>query len=180
VHRHDLTEPASAENGIVRGVAEIVIHPNYIPLRYNRDVALWRLDEPIYDIPLLPLDVDGDHEANGTMLTVIGWGATREGGSGSDVLLEVDVPVVDQATCNDNYNGGITEFMICAGYEEGGKDACQGDSGGPLFYQGADGPLQVGIVSWGSGCARPELPGVYTRISSVADWILDTIHGRRK
>ena len=63
------------------------------------------------------------------------------------------------------------ETQICAG--RGVVDSCQGDSGGPLvgLFSTSLAPMQVGIVSWGIGCARPNMPGVYTRISAYADWI---------
>lgn len=84
-------------------------------------------------------------------------------------LRAAEVPVVNQEACGQAYEsfGGITDRMICAGHTEGGKDACQGDSGGPLV---AEGKL-IGIVSWGYGCARPNYPGVYSRVAVVRDWI---------
>ena len=65
------------------------------------------------------------------------------------------------------YNGEIIPTdEICAGYTSGGVDTCQGDSGGPMFRADSAGALvQVGIVSWGDGCARPNKPGVYTQVS---------------
>ena len=62
----------------------------------------------------------------------------------------------------------ISNQMICAGVTSGGKDSCQGDSGGPLVDASK---TLVGIVSWGYGCARPNLPGVYTRVAAVLSFI---------
>lgn len=61
---------------------------------------------------------------------------------------------------------------VCVGLPEGGRDSCQADSGGPLVKIATNGcPYQIGIVSWGYGCGRQGAPGVYTRVSSFADWI---------
>ncbi len=104
--------------------------------------------------------------------TVSGWGAIREGGPISNTLRKVQIPMVSTAACNIFYGpGSITNQMVCAGYTTGGKDSCQGDSGGPLITTVAGVPIQIGIVSWGNGCALARYPGVYTRITSLYPWI---------
>ena len=46
----------------------------------------------------------------------------------------------------------------------------QGDSGGPLFIcRGTC--TQIGIVSWGIGCAKAQYAGVYTRVTEMMPWI---------
>lgn len=35
--------------------------------------------------------------------------------------------------------------------------------------------VQGGITSWGKGCALPELPAVFTRVSQYQSWISDVI-----
>ncbi|XP_037524454.2 tryptase [Rhipicephalus sanguineus] len=64
--------------------------------------------------------------------------------------------------------------MYCA-YRKG-TDSCQGDSGGPLMSRVVGGRyVQVGIVSFGEGCARTYIPGVYTRVEAFTSWIKQVV-----
>ena len=105
---------------------------------------------------------------DGDIFQVSGWGTTSEGGETSDDLRIVSVPYINDARCDSAYGniGGIIgDVMFCAG--EAGKDSCQGDSGGPLTFNGQ----QIGVVSWGIGCARDGFPGVYAQIDTLLDFI---------
>ena len=151
-------------------VREIYIHPDYDSNVISPDVALIELAKPVRGIEPIQLagPSDDSFEAAGTSLTVIGWGNTSTTGQASfpDALREVVVPVVDDATCDKAYHGFVTaETQLCAG--EKGVDSCGGDSGGPLFATTSSGEfIQVGIVSYGIGCAKQRFPGVYTEVNS--------------
>jgi hypothetical protein len=88
----------------------------------------------------------------------------------------VNVQVVNIDDCNNAYNNDVIEgVMFCAGIPRGGKDSCQGDSGGPIVKQIGNEHVQVGVVSWGIGCAQPGFPGIYSRVSSAQDWIKQVV-----
>ncbi|MFC4492561.1 serine protease [Streptomyces ovatisporus] len=132
----------------------------------GKDWALIKLEKPI-DQPTLP--IAEDPALNEGDLTVAGWGADKEGGEQQQKLLKVTVPFIDDATCKKAYGELVEGEELCAGVDEGGLDSCQGDSGGPLFRKDEAGEfVQVGIVSWGEGCARPGKPGVYTEVTNFA------------
>ncbi|XP_076748617.1 glandular kallikrein-3, submandibular isoform X4 [Xylocopa sonorina] len=103
--------------------------------------------------------------------TVVGWGRHIPGsneGTGT-YLRHVHISLIPTDRCP--VVGMDTKLHLCAGVLEGGKDACQGDSGGPLLCKG----VQVGIVSWGKGCARANSPGVYSRLDLYLCWINETV-----
>ncbi|MEU7370127.1 serine protease [Streptomyces hygroscopicus] len=133
----------------------------------GKDWALIKLAKPINQ-PTLKIAENMNY--NKGNFTVAGWGAAVEGGGQQRYLLKATVPFVDDATCKAAYSELVTGEEICAGnVEKGGVDTCQGDSGGPMFRKDDSGQwIQVGIVSWGEGCARPGKPGVYTEVSTFA------------
>ncbi|MFI9834846.1 serine protease [Streptomyces sp. NPDC051913] len=138
----------------------------------GKDWALIKLAQPI-SLPTLKIATNAQYNTGD--FTVAGWGAAREGGAQQRYLLKATVPFVSDATCRaygGSYGGLVASEEICAGFASGGVDTCQGDSGGPMFRKDSAGAwIQVGIVSWGEGCARPNAPGVYTEVSTFASAI---------
>jgi len=88
--------------------------------------------------------------------------------------MEVDVTVTTNELCNNVY-GSINDLHICA--MDPGKDSCQGDSGGPLVVKENDRWTLIGVVSFGYGCAQPDVPGVYARVTQRFDWIKENTAG---
>uniref|UniRef100_A0A669AUW9 Peptidase S1 domain-containing protein n=1 Tax=Oreochromis niloticus TaxID=8128 RepID=A0A669AUW9_ORENI len=165
----------SNPNAVSRTVTKIIPHPNYNSTSFNNDICLLQLSSPVtfnnYISPVCLAASDSTFYS-GVNSWVTGWGRTKEGGTVSQNLMEVEVPVVGNRQCNcDNGVGTITDNMICAGLSAGGKDSCQGDSGGPVVSKENGRWIQAGVVSFGKGCARPNLPGVYARVSQYQTWI---------
>jgi trypsin len=151
------------------------IHPMYISSAHINDVAVIRLSKPLpAKIPVLALatpEQDSILTRRGVNERVIGWGYTSESSTQpSQQLLQVDLPVVDPVVCQESYPTLNSKVQICAGYPGGGKDACKDDSGGPLFSFKSGNLVQVGVVSFGKGCAEANQYGVYSRVSGIP-WI---------
>ncbi|KAM9305329.1 prostasin-like [Gastrophryne carolinensis] len=147
------------------------------------DIALVQLASPVtYTQYIMPVCLPSSSSVTfpcGMECWVTGWGATSEGGNppADGTLQKVMTPLIDYKTCSVLYNSKSSSYVaiqsekICSGYSDGGKDSCQGDSGGPLVCKVQGVWYQVGIVSWGTGCAEPNYPGVYTLVSAYQDWI---------
>jgi len=176
IGEHDLTDSSR----IIVNVAEIFNNPSYNENTYQDDIALLKLETEVDLATYTPVCIP-EYNVNyeGKSAFVYGWGTTTSGGSTSVTqVLEAEVSVVQKTTCETNYGGSsvILDGMLCAAAD--GKDACQGDSGGPLSYAQTDASnrhVQIGVVSWGFGCADPAHPGVYADVSYYRMWIECTL-----
>ena len=156
--------------------AGFVIHPAWNAGLNIFDIAAIRLTRPAGGgSSPLPWATSADAQwfSAGDTATVIGWGATSEGGNGSNALKEATVPIVSDAGCTSAYGiQYVANQHLCAGYPQGGTDTCQGDSGGPLMVRNGAGQfILAGITSWGNGCARAGYPGVYSRVANLTSFI---------
>ncbi|WP_394834865.1 serine protease [Pendulispora rubella] len=141
------------------------------------DWALVKLAKPVPNAVTLPIATSATY--NQGTFGVAGWGNTTDGGNNSRYLLKAEVPFIDDAKCKTAYSNLKADAEICAGnWDQGGVDTCQNDSGGPMFRKDDAGAwIQVGIVSWGIGCALAKKPGVYTEVSAYASAIAEAARG---
>lgn len=183
-------------------IEKIIWHEEYDkPERYQNDIAIIKLKKDVvisdYVSPVcLPWSyrenedylsnrIDFDDQDFKIFTDVAGWGATTPNGRNpSSILKYLGVEVMEGEKCREMYEtrGGIlTNKQLCAGGEKG-KDSCVGDSGSglmrtdPKISPGFEKWVLVGVVSFGPRlCGTDGVPGVYTRVQSYLDWILDTV-----
>ncbi|XFF91272.1 hypothetical protein AB1E18_017491 [Capra hircus] len=152
-------------------VDQIFLSPFYLGAPVY-DIALVKLSSSVtytkYIQPICVMASISEFE-NSSDCWVTGWGDIEEELSlpYPYTLQEVQVGIINTTMCNHlfsmpDFRVDIWGDMICAGDPQGGKDSCFGDSGGPLVCEKKGLWYQVGVVSWGVGCGRPNRPGVYT------------------
>ena len=189
IGRHNITNAVIGDDVTV---AEKVLYPTYdLKKSDENDIALVFLARPTTaDVDIVHLNTNDDIPIAGSDVTYLGWGEMDSNSSTtntSDVLREVQTTVITNEQCESaegivvdlnittSYKGLITDAMLCTFAI--GKDSCQKDSGGPLILRGNDASedIQVGIASWGVGCASNTFPGVTTRISHLYEWIKEVV-----
>ncbi|CAN7995639.1 unnamed protein product, partial [Ixodes hexagonus] len=97
-------------------------------------------------------------------------------GKARDELRYTNVNVLPNSRCYEKFKsiGYVKRIMYCAYRKK--TDACQGDSGGPLMARFKDGRVfQAGLVSYGIGCAKDDMPGVYARMDALSPWFVANI-----
>jgi len=158
---------------------QIIPHPDYNPNFVRNDIALIKLSSPyIAPVAVLPAE-DSPGPVVDESSIVTGWGSLTETGVSSNQLREVALPVISNAACFPFYPELFdSRTAVCAGGSRlGGQDSCKGDSGGPLLVGRNNVNVIAGVISFGDGCARPGVPGVYTRVESFVDWITSITTG---
>ncbi|KAJ7984489.1 hypothetical protein DPEC_G00355350 [Dallia pectoralis] len=174
-------------NQVTRQVKKVIIPTGYTDAQTGKDLALLLLSSPVpWSMHIHPICLpDAGTDFPSTLSCyVTGWGNIRDGVSlfGVGVLQQVQLPIISTASCQAMYSLSPTERvdilsdMICAGYQDGGKDSCQGDSGGPLVCAMQNGTwVQAGVVSFGLGCAAANQPGIYAKVSTFSSFIRSNI-----
>lgn len=179
VRRFNLSRAALADGAAEHPVLRVLVHPGFRTSwdgSLENDIALMFLGPPVARGGPTPapaivrLNRDPTAPVLPRMGRSLGFGSLRQDGPLSTILNQVDLLIVPRENCvpamGDAYG---LPTILCAGMRN--KDTCFGDSGGPLLVPWSQGGwLQVGIVSFGKGCAMAPY-GAYTRVSSFAAWI---------
>ncbi|WP_234401364.1 trypsin-like serine protease [Pseudoalteromonas sp. T1lg23B] len=164
----------SRNDGQTLRVSQIISHEQWRganSIRSGYDIAVLRLASPASSqytpAKLATREIEQQYASVGDDVTVSGWGLTSNRGRPSDVLREVDLPVISNSTCSSQLNYSIPSSVICGG-GQGGVSACNGDSGGPYAVRVGNEFYSIGTVSWGIACQGAS---AFTRTTSYLDWI---------
>ncbi|XP_076821631.1 uncharacterized protein LOC143468357 isoform X1 [Clavelina lepadiformis] len=143
---------------------------------------------------------EDDRDTKNILAAITGFGITEQGLK-AEYLKQAAIRLRKNARCREIVPAMIqdglastvqfTDRMMCGvgGTLQRVVDACFGDSGGPLVRQvksNANGKscwLQLGIVSWGFGCAtvsyvnnsRVVYPGFYTNLLPLIPWLKNNL-----
>ncbi|XP_044259181.1 phenoloxidase-activating factor 2-like [Tribolium madens] len=172
-----------------RDVIQKVVHRRYDTRNLQFDIALLFLNSELdtaSHINVVCLPPSGVEISSGTCF-VTGWGQKEfDKNETEHILKKIQLSPIPKVECQNRFRKTRlkTRFhlhpsFMCAGGEEG-EDACSGDGGGPLVcrIEGEDRFQQVGIVSWGLGCATKGIPGAYADVAFLRNWIDNEINRR--
>ncbi|XP_055250819.1 ovochymase-1 [Moschus berezovskii] len=175
-------------------VSKISIHPEYKRLGYmSFNIALLYLKHKVkFGTTVQPICIPhrGDKFEEGILCMASGLGKISDTSEYSNILQEVEVPIMDDRTCGTMLRGmnlpPLGRDMLCASFPDGEKDACQRDSGGPLVCRRDDGAwVLAGITSWAACCTRvwnpfrnkqrKASPGIFSKVFVLMGFITQTM-----
>ena len=172
-----------SNQGEIRYVTKLFIHPSFDRTLFINDVALLRLHRPLNVInanvssiclPTVPEadQLTAEYPPPGENLIGIGWGTTdADVRLPSPILRQVTVQAIGRTekACVNSINDDVLQF--CAGTADGSKETCYGDSGGPLMMFKRGRWIMAGVTSYGSNCGAVGFAGVYTRVAHFQSYI---------
>ncbi|NXU83203.1 TPA protein, partial [Xiphorhynchus elegans] len=166
-------------------VKSYTVHERFDSENFNNDIALLQLSS---DAGACAAETDTVRAAclptpelqlpDWTECEISGYGKSEEFSPFySEHLKEGHVRLFPASRCTAQHldNRTVTDNMLCAGDTRHLDDACKGDSGGPLVCLKEGRMYLIGIISWGIGCGRRDVPGVYTKVNRYLGWIQDTM-----
>jgi len=172
---HSLSNPRPGQQLVP--IAKTEEHPKWNSQTVANDIAIVKLQTAVsFSETIRPacLPASGEQINEGASGIVAGWGLLTEEGAYPDLLQQALLPVSNMQKCKSAYKDMTINETIqyCAGYPEGKIDSCSEDSGGPYILKNSNGRYVLqGVVSFGEGCARANVPGVYARVSAYIPWI---------
>lgn len=182
--------------GKLFSIKQFIVHPKYMMKLVNNlyydlnDIGLIYLDKNVqYEKTIRPIQVLNPQSLRnklpiqvvGSKCIAMGWGLHEENEfyDNPPDLYEVNIPLLSASLCERTMklydiiiNGSN---VICTLDPQAERDVCNGDSGGPLVCS----EIQIGIVSGSKGCARKNMPNVWTRVDRYFDWIVEIMYKRK-
>ncbi|XP_066982698.1 trypsin-like [Macrobrachium rosenbergii] len=173
---------SNRQDQISVSVVRYIVHENFNPflagdqlLLGDSDIALIELQSELNfetSAAVKPICLGEESDiVSGRQAVVSGWGDLFSGAGDLQIhLREVALEVLSTSYCKALSQRPDVSKVVCT--LKMSKSFCQGDSGGPLVVKTCLGTwVQIGIVSYASGCADKNHPGVYTRVPSFRTWI---------
>ena len=146
------------------------------------DVGIILLEQPVTGVTPVKLGTSADDKV-GTSGSLFGYGLhTSTPRDFSTALRTGDLSVISASKCAQAYPKAIIASELCTQDLKSKRaplvQACPGDSGGPTLVSTPDGPVEIGITSWGpevkdAKCGAKPLPEVAMRVSSFLSFIND-------
>jgi secreted trypsin-like serine protease len=189
VHIGTTQNPGFSDGGLaVRGFAVEPRFKESFPFAHRApqnaiaqyDVGVILLAEPVTGVTPVKLGTRADEKVGETG-SLFGYGIT-DASVNNRALRTGDLTVIPASRCAKAYPKAIIASELCTQDLKSKHaplvQACPGDSGGPTLVRTPDGPVEIGITSWGpevkdAKCGAKQLPEVTMRVSSFLSFIND-------